>query len=55
MRYAIINKETNKVINVIVGFIDLGGNFELVELSEDSPVSTGWSYINGEWQESETP
>jgi len=44
MKYAVINKETNKVINVIVGFIDLGGNFELVELSEDSPVSTGWIY-----------
>jgi hypothetical protein len=46
MRYAIVNKETNKVINVIIGFIDLGGNFELIELSEDSPVSAGWSYIN---------
>jgi hypothetical protein len=53
MRYAVINKETNKVVNVIIGFIDLGVNFELVELSEDSPVSTGWSYINKSFIEGE--
>jgi len=53
MRYAVINKETNKVINIIVGFIDLGGNFELVELSEDSPVNSGWSYINKSFIEGE--
>jgi hypothetical protein len=53
MRYAVINKETNKVVNVIIGFIDLGVNLELVELSEDSPVSTGWSYVNKSFVEGE--
>lgn len=53
MRYAVINKETNKVINVIIGFINLDGNFELVELSEESPVSIGWSYVNKSFVEGE--
>jgi hypothetical protein len=53
MKYAVINKETDKVINVIVGFINFGGNIELVELSDDSPVCIGWSYVNKSFIEGE--
>jgi hypothetical protein len=53
MKYAIINKETNIVENVIIGYIPVSEPFEIIELDENSRVSCGWiksgnTFIEGE-------
>ena len=53
MKYALVNKETNIVENVIIGYIPIPENYELIELDENSRVSCGWiksenTFIEGE-------
>ncbi len=52
-KYALVNKNTNEVITVMVGNspIEFGSNFMTIEIEHDSRVSEGWIYNNGEWQE----
>lgn len=42
MKYAMVNKETNIVENVIVGYIAVPEIYELIELEDNSRVSCGW-------------
>lgn len=53
MRYAIVNKETNIVEDLIVGYTPIPETHELIELDENSRVSCGWiksgnTFIEGE-------
>jgi hypothetical protein len=53
MRCAIVNKNTNIVEEIIIGYVSLPENYELIELDENSRVSCGWiksenTFIEGE-------
>jgi hypothetical protein len=52
-KYALINKNTNEVLTVMIGNfpIEFGSDFMTIQLEPNSRVSEGWIYNNGEWQE----
>lgn len=56
-KYALVNTETNEVYTVMISNspISYGNNIINVLLEDNSRVGEGWKYINGEWQEPETP
>jgi hypothetical protein len=56
-KYALVNTETNEVYTVMISNspISYGNNIINVLLDENSTVGEGWKYINGQWQEPETP